>query len=625
MKKIKLAAFLMLGALGLAGCQSETVNGISEVKEQKLSITAQSAMASADGSTRTILEGDKASGFHTLWEQTDKLGVYTYNPDAASSSLTRNAEFGITSITNGVATFEGSISYDTAARTYDLYAYYPRSASNNGAYNAVNVALAPTQTMPANGTHDPANDFMVSLPRQIEVAGGEVLNASIDDFEFRYMVGFMNLTIDEITNAAVSSTDIVESVTISARSSKNLTQLTGEEFRLNLTDGSWVCMSGWNHVKVNLPAGVTLGELDAWGLVSPFAAEELTFLIATETYTIEKKATAEQLRGDFTIEAGQIKTFNMDIDDDCTITQTGVAGNITFTRASLNRYYNARNITLRFRAVNGSGNGYEMNLDVYPGAMDMSSSVEYLDLPATTYYFENTAIANTVGLNQQYTNIINVVNGGYGNMHTLIGGTMTIEGDHTGYSMTFELILVGGDRISATYNGPLNIPNPNYVPPAQDIDLGTLDVFLHMGYQTDSFGDGTVDQWSVAMGNTGTFLEFGYYKGSGWVFESNIYAEAFSGAPLTGTYTINDTAEPGTALAGTDSFTGSWIINYNYSSIMEEWKLVSGTITSNFSDGVYTIDIDAVTSNGSAVTGTAIGYIEPEHATTAMSMPGRVR
>ncbi len=328
----------MLGALSLTGCRGEaageTSGPDSEVKTQTLTFKASGAQATNDDITKTVMQGDKASGFSTAWTAaTDKLGVYSYNAASPSGELTMNAEFGITSVTDGVATFEGQIRYGAADMTFDIYAYYPRNNTNNfqnSTYDNVSVVVEYDQTMPANGTHDPANDLMVALPgQQVTVTGGQTLNASLDELEFRYLVGFMNLTIRDITAAGITADDVVESVKITADAGAKL----AGEFTLDLSDGGLTNVSSENEITVTVPAEVTLGNLNLWAVVNPFSTENLKFLITTETHSIEKTVS---LPG-FSIAAAGIKTFDMAIDDNCVITSFGG------TLHQFDGYYNSVN------------------------------------------------------------------------------------------------------------------------------------------------------------------------------------------------------------------------------------------------------------------------------------------
>lgn len=317
MNRLTLAVGLMFGTLSLTGCQKDTsVSG--EPRSQKLTLIS----SVAETETRTVMEGDKAAGFNTAWSQNaDKLGVYTYNADAAPGTLTQNVEFGIVSVNEGAATFEGAVNYDTTDRTYDLYAYYPRSSAG-GAHTAVAAYIAGIQTMPANGTHDPANDYMVALPGQlVEVKGGELMSATLDKLQFRYLVGFMNLSVPAVTATDITSADEVESIKITAGGAA----LSGD-FTLDLTDGNMTFATTSNEVTVTLPAGVTLGNLNAWAVVNPFTltqSDNLIFEITTATHIIAKQV---PLTDGFVMGAGVVKTFGMTIDDSCTITTRGSGG-----------------------------------------------------------------------------------------------------------------------------------------------------------------------------------------------------------------------------------------------------------------------------------------------------------
>lgn len=309
---------LVLGVAGLTGCQKDT-NPVNNGGKVMLSFESSPAQVVE---TRTIMEGDRNEGFNTAWDMAaDKLGVYAVNDEA---SATANAQFGITAVTvDGVATFEGALGSNVADRTYDLYAYYPwNPANNNAAYTSVAGAIPASQTMPANGTFDPAADYMVTLPGQVTVAGGQATATSVDDFRFRYLVGFMQFAASDITAEGISASDVVKSLKITAEAESGNPALSGD-FTLDLTDGAMNFTTTSNEVTVACPEGITLGDLNAWAIVKPFAlaaADRLTFLITTETHTIEKSVPLTEA---FEIVAGGIKTFQMGVDDNCTITKLG--------------------------------------------------------------------------------------------------------------------------------------------------------------------------------------------------------------------------------------------------------------------------------------------------------------
>lgn len=335
MKKLILAAGLMLAVSALTGCQREEKPAVGELRSQTLTIVSSPAQ------TRTIMEGDKVAGFNTAWTpESDMLGVYSHNPDVPSYMYTTNTEFRITSVNNGSATFQGEIKYDTVDREYDLYAYYPRYAGlgYSGQYNLVTLPLYSTQTMPAAGTYDPACDYMVSLPGpRVSVEAGKINVSVIDDFEFRYLVGFMNLTISDILeDSDVSPTDIVKSVQISAKYADGNPLIIGGSpiltgtFQLDLSTGEQNFTSMSYSVNVNCPAETTLADLDMWAVVNPFTLDDpddtLTFTITTETHYIEKTVTVAELTGgnEFAIGAGGIKTFDMAVDENCNIRSKGL-------------------------------------------------------------------------------------------------------------------------------------------------------------------------------------------------------------------------------------------------------------------------------------------------------------
>ncbi len=418
----------MLAASGFTGCQKD-VNTVNKGTDGELKLTIKSSPAET-ADTRTILEGDRETGFNTAWNlETDKLGVYSYNPDVTSEELTMNSQFDITNINgDGVATFVGNIRHDAVDRTYDLYAYYPRNAANNysnSTYTSVAGVISDIQTMPANGTFDHASDYMVALPgQQVIVTGGETLTALLDNFQFRYLVGFMHLSVPQITADGIASTDVVENVKISAEAMDSNPVLSGD-FTLDLTNGEMSFTTTYNEVTVVCPEGVTLGNLNAWAVVNPFSLtdeiEELTFLITTATHTIEKTVTVGDLTGGntFSIAAGGIKTFHMTVDNNCTIQPRSpggvLPGDILYEE------------TWGTYGFSGSQYGAAGALSGY----DYSGTTIYSGDPTTTIAYSTT---NTTG---------NFINDGTGAGAKVSGSNFFMQGNPTS-SMTIKGIELHG-------------------------------------------------------------------------------------------------------------------------------------------------------------------------------------
>ncbi len=586
----------------------------------KITFSAASPEVSFDDQTRTVIDGDKLAGFNTVWHNNDKLGVYSFNADVPSNrpyAYTRNARFDITSIVDGVATFAGEITFDGYYRVWELYAYYPRNAANNSDnsdYKSVPASISRNQTMRANGTHDSANDYMVSLPGPThEIDANRIYTATVDNFHFRYLVGFMNLAVKDITAAGVSADETVTSVKITAGSDGELPQIAGN-FNLDLTDGAMTFTSASNEVTVELPVGVTLGELDAWAVVNPFTADRLTFLITTDKHTIEKTATTDHLRGDFDIEAGRIKTFEMAIDEDCTITDLRPIELLTGIYRGPQGYgdENSQSFALRFFTYDPNAqafdqNGFQLDLIVVAGQpLEMGPDVELLDLANTTYLFDNYSAAGNTVFNHQYlTYIMTVENGRTMAQKTIANGsTMTVEGDRDNYHITFDITRTDGIKVKAEYNGPLNIPNRHYVP--VEINFGTLNHISLLAYGHDIYQQG-YDLWSLQAASSANVVD-------GWGFYTQFCGSMMSSAtPIPdGTYTVSERVQVGTVLWGYRSggIRGSWLVKFEGGDVKAQYPLVSGTVRSAFANGEYTIEVNAKDDRGSIITGTVQGNTE---------------
>ncbi|MDR2890598.1 MAG: hypothetical protein LBV18_03205 [Alistipes sp.] len=617
MKKSILSAIgLAFAAFGLAGCQTETDHGdnAGELRTQTISIPSRMAAPA----TRTTMEGDKASGFGTEWIDADKLGVYSYNSEVVSSyALTRNANFGITSIEGGAATFRGEITWDGFYRTWELYAYYPRVAFSYDAtmatsYKAVPLTISKTQTMPANGTHDPGNDYMVAMPgTRLVIDAGNAYDSYrvLDEFTFRYLVGFVNLSVGDITAAGVSADEAVTGVKIVGESDSGPAPQLSGNFNLDLTDGAMEFTTTSNEVSVSLPAGLTLGELDAWMVVNPFAADRLTFSITTENRTISKTIDAEALRGRFDIAAGEIKTFNMAIDEECAIEE---ARPIELVRADYrgpqgSSVPDTHAYALRFYDYDPSGddlNGFQLDVIVV-AAQEPDTTREADDLPADTYEFTTASEANTV-YNHQYLTYVMIVENGMTMRQVLIsGGTMTVEGDHTNYRIEFDITRADGQRLWAEYNGPLDLPNRDYIVPA--VDFGTLSHIARAEYGANPYGQG-YDIWLLSAAPDADVYN---RNEDGWIvhLQFNTQTDSAAGIP-DGDYSfVYSPMVAGTVLQGYESggIRGSWLVRNEGGREAVRYPLLSGVVSSAYVDGEYTIEVDAVSNNGTTVTGTIQG------------------
>ncbi len=591
-KLIIFATSLVLAAAGFSGCRKgpEHIDNGGKVK-----LTIKSSPAETVD-TRTTLEGDRETGFNTVWNQaTDKLGVYAHNVGAPVEALTANAQFGIISIVDGVATFGGSINADAQNRTYDLYAYYPRKADAGTSHTSVAASIAAVQTMPANGTFDHASDYMVAIPRQVDVTGGEMLAASIDNFQFRYLVGFMHLSVPGITVDGIAPTDVVKSVTITAQAGQGNPVLAGD-FNLDLTDGRMAFSSTSSEVTVECPAGVTLANLDAWAVVNPFslaAADQLSFTITTETHTIQKEV---PLDGGFEMVEGSIKTFHMTIDENCVITELTDDPGHRLIRAIGGYRTSALSpgvgiFEVFFASYEGtdelwpddpSDNGYFILLTFNTA---IPAKARNWNIPEGTYPLAPNGGLGTLRGNW-YCTMDAVVDGGFGDGGAMDEGTtVTVSGNGTdGYLITMDIVLENGTTLKAYYEGLIPIPN-NAIRSTftghVDVTVGTGTAEFY-GAQYGGFA------WKMFLYSDGVSYNGGALEGTGFCLMSQLTSLDILGGQIvpSAIYTITNSTATNTALAGyaggQTGFAGMWLFELSDGIIVNSGPIVSGYLTNTY-------------------------------------------
>lgn len=114
------------------------------------------------------------------------------------------------------------------------------------------------------------------------------------------------------------------------------------------------------------------------------------------------------------------------------------------------------------------GSGWELGIDLVSAAVNDNVYVETLDIPAGTYTFSGTGAAGTI-VTGGNTWAVEVKNGGAGVMAPISGGTATISGTGSGYTMTFDIELENGKHFKASYEGAIVFPNPFGLPPIGDV------------------------------------------------------------------------------------------------------------------------------------------------------------
>ena len=273
--------------------------------------------------TRMVINGDKANGFKTAWEDGDQIGVYAtdyVDGDKSNSTLyTCNYNHTATIGSDGKATFTGTIR-NTSGKTFNLFAYYPYISKDNGGrdYNdtdyqtGAGCSLATVQTMNGN-SFDKSCSYMVAKTGLTVATSSQTTSYKVDNWQFRHTVAFINLGIKDITNSAVSGDEIVETVKIEV-ADKTL----AGDFQFNLENGEMTFTDKQSAVIVDVPANTKLSDLSAWFVVNPFeltSADKLVVVINTQSHEITKEVTGKAK----SFEAANVYTLNLTIDENCTI------------------------------------------------------------------------------------------------------------------------------------------------------------------------------------------------------------------------------------------------------------------------------------------------------------------
>ncbi len=194
---------------------------------------------------------------------------------------------------------------------------------------------------------------------------------------------------------------------------------------------------------------------------------------------------------------------------------------------------------------------------------------------------------------------------------SISGGSLIVSGDHNAYDMTVNINLSDGTAFSALFNGPLFIDNPNLDTSLDgDIDLGELTMSVAQ-FTANPAGDGTYDGFIMQGYSDGIYID-GDYRGTGWVAQAMINGIPNGTEILTdGEYSIVQSVSPGTAIAGGGNAqgnpVGTWIFRIENNMMVGQAPLRSGTVTSTYLDGEYTIEIAGVDDGGNNITCTIAG------------------
>jgi uncharacterized protein YmfQ (DUF2313 family) len=396
-------------------------------------------------------------------------------------------------------------------------------------------------------------------------------------------------------------------------------------------NSEWADEVTFSTVTLGAPTGLTAGDvtLDAatltWGAVTGATGYEvridngtpvpasatihnLTGLTPATTYTWTVRAVA----GAITSAWAEAATF---------VTKTPVTP-VTFIEAGgtfYDEWYGTGTANYMVQFVDfdfseTSPSGWQLLLDIISVPTNKSSNVQYVDIPAGTYTLRQSYDTGTVVLNESdggsdYTTFLKQVNAGYyvTPIPTVTGGTVTISGDHTNYTITMEVIHSGG-TFYGEYTGPILIQNPDYLS-GEIINFGRLPLYDKIYYYADGYGDGTADIYQLQGMDPGVSVVDGYLVGEGWIVGiARFHAAVGAGAIIPdGTYTVSNSYLPGTVLSGyvtsTNSLAGLWARDLTTTGITNI-AITSGTVTSTYTAGAYEIDFDMFGTNGANYVGT---------------------
>lgn len=310
MKRFKyIIAGVCLAAAGLTACQkdTDTDKGPDDSGKKKIDVTIQSASTDL---TRTIVDHDKEEGtISSNWEEGNCIGIYTTGNN--------NSKFEIKpgGISGDVATFTGSFS--DVSGTIKVYGYHPHNAAAGTNFKAVNANIPAAQVM-TRASYDECADYMVALSQDATITG-ETL--AIENYQFRYLVSFLNLTMEIPTvdpnEKTVDLTSNVVNVTLEAPAG---TAISGA-FTIDLEEGKAthpVAAEGDNKISVAVPANTALSDLSAWIITKPFSIttnDKIIVTITTAKQVITKAIEDKAI--DFA--EGKAKTLNLVVDSKATV------------------------------------------------------------------------------------------------------------------------------------------------------------------------------------------------------------------------------------------------------------------------------------------------------------------
>ncbi len=285
------------------------------------------------------------------------------------------------------------------------------------------------------------------------------------------------------------------------------------------------------------------------------------------------------------------------------------------------RYGNVDEVLLRLRDFvwqPGGTTGWEFTLTLLAN-LDLTQPV--FDIPEGVYTFDS-AVAPFKLVSGTSSTYLTYNENGQQDFPRIKSGTITVEGDHTDYTILFELVFNDDTAFYADYVGRLDVDNPDFMTTfCEDQTMETAKIYSGE-YFEDAFGDGSIDGYIMDAASEGMGLVsdglVNFWIGSGWVVSGmQLHAPSGSDGRLPdGTYTIKETAQgidalwtvmPGSFYSTRKDLVGMWVRHFENDQIVGMGPLVSGTLTSSFANNGYTIAIDAFDDYGNHITGTMTG------------------